>query len=379
MSRIGNSKGGKKTSRELMLDAMLGNPTERIPCMPQICTDLAIRIYEQDNPGDWIDGLRRSLNDPDWAYEQVIRLVEDIDCDGVRIFVNTAPGKIVRKGDELYVLDESDDCQIGKINVMGGGGFIPDKQLPPIQTLGDAKKRLNEMVQAFSPEKMAWLKEMREKLPDRFVASKPGCVTINTYIELRGGPEKAMMDFFERPDFVSSVMEMQAEAIIERGERLLPTGIDALYIEDAYASLLGPKHLKKFCMPSLQLFCKHFEESGIPIYIHVCGNVNPILEMLAETGVQAVEPLDPLGGVSVADAKDRIGDRVTIMGGLSTNMLRWGTPAEVKTEAVQKCREGGPFNYILAAGCSVPPETSLKNLRAMVDVAKKSQWKRDIF
>jgi uroporphyrinogen decarboxylase len=226
---------------------------------------------------------------------------------------------------------------------------------------------------------MAWLKETRAKLPDRFVASQPGCITVNTYFELRGGPERAMMDFYERPDFVSGVIEMQVEAMIERGERLLPTGIDALYIEDAYASLIGPKHFEKFCLLPLQVFCRHFKDSGVPIYIHVCGNVNRILEMLADTGVQAVEPLDPLGGVSVADAKKRIGDRVTIMGGLSTNTLRWGAPQEVKTEAAQKCLEGGPMNYILAAGCSVPPETSLDNLRSMVDVAKKSLWKQDIF
>jgi uroporphyrinogen-III decarboxylase len=52
--------------------------------------------------------------------------------------------------------------------------------------------------------------------------------------------------------------------------------------------------------------------------------------------------------------------------------LRWGAPQEVKTEAAQKCLEGGPMNYILAVGCSVPPETSLDNLRSMVDVVKKA-------
>ena len=91
--------------------------------------------------------------------------------------------------------------------------------------------------------------------------------------------------------------------------------------------------------------------------------------MLADTGVHVVEPLDPAGGVSVADAKRRIGDRVALMGGLSTLTLSNGTPEEVRAEAIQKCREGGPHGYILAAGCMVPPETPLENLQAMVDVA----------
>ena len=47
------------------------------------------------------------------------------------------------------------------------------------------------------------------------------------------------------------------------------------------------------------MFCAHFRRTGILIYIHVCGNSTPILEMLADTGVHTVEPLDPMGGVSV--------------------------------------------------------------------------------
>jgi uroporphyrinogen decarboxylase len=141
--------------------------------------------------------------------------------------------------------------------------------------------------------------------------------------------------------------------------------------------MIGPQHFERFCMPPLQSFCHHFNDRGIPIYIHVCGNANPILEMLAETGVQAVEPLDPLGGVSVADAKRRIGDRVALMGGVSTDTLRWGSPENVTSEAVQVCREGGPHGFILAAGCQIPPETPLENLRSMVNVANRTLWKSD--
>jgi uroporphyrinogen-III decarboxylase len=97
--------------------------------------------------------------------------------------------------------------------------------------------------------------------------------------------------------------------------------------------------------------------------------------MLADTGAAVVEPLDPLGGVQVADAKRRIGQRVALMGGLNTLTLADGTPEEVRDEAIQKCREGGPHAYILAAGDMVPPGTPLANLQAMVNVARLSLWR----
>ena len=97
--------------------------------------------------------------------------------------------------------------------------------------------------------------------------------------------------------------------------------------------------------------------------------------MLADTGAHVVEPLDPLGGVEVADAKRRIGQRVALMGGVNTLTLADGTPDEVRAEAIRKCREGGPHGYILAAGDMVPPNTPLANLQAMVDVARFSLWR----
>ena len=233
------------------------------------------------------------------------------------------------------------------------------------------------MEREFTDEKMDLLRQARARVPDLFVASSPGGITMNTYATLRGR-EQAMVDFYERPDFVAAVMDMQAEAMIRRAEKLLQTGIDALYIGDpaASASLISPRHFEKFCLPPYRKFCRHFQSTGILIYLHICGNARPILDMMADSGAQVVEPLDPLGGVSVADAKRRIGHRVALMGGVNTLTLADGTPADVRAEAIQKCREGGPLGYILAAGDMVPPGTPLANLQAMVEVATRSLWRR---
>ena len=97
--------------------------------------------------------------------------------------------------------------------------------------------------------------------------------------------------------------------------------------------------------------------------------------MMADTGVHVIEPLDPLGGVSVAGAKKRVGHKVALMGGLNTLTLARAAPEEVQAEAIQKCRKGGPYGYVLAGGDMVPPDTSMANLRALVEVATKSLWK----
>jgi uroporphyrinogen-III decarboxylase len=364
-------------SRELMAAAMRREPAERIPTMPQIWFDQALRVYAKVDGGqDWIESLARCIETPELIYDYVIRITEDAGCDGLRLFVLPDPMQVVRLGDDLIVVDRETDERSGRIDVMGGAAFVPDRPAPPVESLDEARSALEDLARDLTDEKIEALRRARARVPDLFVASAPGGITVNTYMNLRGS-EQAMADFVERPDFVAAVFDMQVEAMIRRSEALLAAGIDALYIGDAAASasVINPKHFARFCLPAYRKFCEHFRSRGTLIYIHVCGNSNPILEMLADTGAHAVEPLDPMGGVSVADAKDRIGGRVALMGGVSTLVLAQGTPKEVTSEAIRKCREGGPDGYILAAGDMVPPVTSLVNLQAMVDVARNSLWR----
>lgn len=372
----GQTPPGPRTGRALLRAAMRREPTPRIPCMPQICHDTPVRLYAGAQDGDWIDGMARCMENPGLVYDHVIRLVEQVDCDGLRLFVKPEPRRVRRSGDTLIVLDAG-GRRVGVVDLQGGGGLVPDRPAPPVETVAEARRRCEAMAAAYSGEAIALLRKARERVPDRFVASSPLGMTMNTYTTLRGR-EQAMVDLYERPGFVRAVMDIQVEAAILQGERLLGAGIDAFYIGDpaASASLISPAHFREFCLPAYQRFCRHFKgRHDILVYIHVCGDSRPILEMLADTGADAVEPLDPLGGVSVAEARRRIGGCVALMGGVNTLTLADGSPGEVCAEAVRKCREGGPRGYILAAGDMVPPGTSLANLQALVNVAKDDLWR----
>ena len=362
--------------RELMRAAMRREATERIPTMPQICHDVAVRIYAEEDGRDWIDGMKRYLEEPSTISDYVIRLVEDIQCDGLRLFLHADPLKLQRSGDDLIVLDPKTGERTGKVDLYGGGHPVFDRTSPPIETLNDARKILDGSVAALTDEAIETLRRTRARVPHLFAAGVPGGMTLGRYSDLRGR-EQTYVDLFERPDFVRAVLDMAVEATIRRAEKLLKADFDAFYIGDpaASASLISPSHFEKFCVGPYQKFCDHFKNYDVLIYIHICGNSKPILEMMADTGTHVIEPLDPLGGVSVADAKKRVGHRVALMGGVNTVTLSRGTPEEVQAEAIQKCREGGPYGYVLAAGDMVPPDTSMANLRAMVDVATKSLWK----
>ena len=91
---------------------------------------------------------------------------------------------------------------------------------------------------------------------------------------------------------------------------------------------------------------------------------------MAESGVDCIEPLDPLGGVEVADAKKRIGHCVSLMGGVNTVTLINGTAEEVYKESVKCCRDGAAGGgFICAAGDMVPDFAPVENVLAMIKAA----------
>ena len=358
------------TSRELLIRAMMGEKVERIPTMPQLCHDTAVRLYEDD----WIEGMRRCVEDPPLIYDHVIRLCRELRCDGLRLFPLSPPARTIREGDEVFQVDADSGEAIGQCDLHGGGWIMPLRPPPPIETIEDAEQAV--AATRYSDEQIDLIRDARGRVPDLFLVGKPGGLSLDPYTELRGR-DNAYEDLILRPDFVRQVHDMLLEVSVENGRRLIEAGVDAFYIGDAASSssLISPKHFAEFSLPVYQEFCRCFADDDVLIDLHVCGNISPILELMADSGVCCIEPLDTLAGVSVADAKRRVGDRVVLMGGVHTMTLCSGTPEEVRQESIRCCLEGGPERYILATADMVPPGTPLANLEAMVAVARDSLWR----
>jgi len=112
--------------------------------------------------------------------------------------------------------------------------------------------------------------------------------------------------------------------------------------------------------------------------IHAHGRLDAILEMIAETGADALEPLETLplssADVTLADVKKRIGDRMCLMGAVQAVTLERGTPEEVRRqvrEAIEVAAPGGGFVLLPTAAPFMVPlaEQVLTNAEAMYRAA----------
>lgn len=363
------------TGRKRMRVAMCGKCPDRIPAMPQICFGHAVNIF-YDN---YRKGIADVIEKPSLHHELILKIARHYQVDGLRLFLLPEPYKVVDDGQTMTIQHPNSDQSIGKVDVLGGGAVILDKP-----ELVECKEDVDNITVRESKDLLLTdayviLKKSVETAhkDNFFVASSPIGFTMNNVSSLRGR-QRALLDLIMNPDLVRRIMDKSVAIAIEQGKALLKCGVDALYIGDpsSSASLISPAHFEEFCLPTYKTFCDEIHKiDGALIYLHICGNSRPILEMMADSGVDGIEPLDPLGGVEVADAKKRVGHRVALMGGVNTVTLAEASAQQVYEESVKCCRDGGENGgYILAAGDMVPDFSPQENVRAMIKAAREYQY-----
>ena len=179
---------------------------------------------------------------------------------------------------------------------------------------------------------------------------------------------------------IHAVMEKGAARSIERGKFNLDLGLRILRLNDSMGnmSLISPQHWREFIFPHMKTVCDdlHHYSPDVRIYCHICGDIMPIIELLAEAGLDCIAPLDPLGGFSVADARRAVGDKMILMGGIDTLSFINSTEDQITAEAQRCLQEGtvGRSRFILGSGCVVPRGTNKEMLQAVSAVANKSEF-----
>ena len=182
------------------------------------------------------------------------------------------------------------------------------------------------------------------------------------------GVSRIMMDFYDAPSFVRDLVSFVVEVELAFARAQVEAGADYIGMGDAAASLMGPEHYREFVWEAEKRCVREIHRMGVPVRLHICGNITPLLGMLAEVEADLVD-LDSM--VSVRAARDALGPVRCLAGNINPVAdLRNGTPQSV-AKALNACfRDAGGAAYAVAAGCEVPRDTPAQNLLEMARFAQ---------
>jgi uroporphyrinogen-III decarboxylase len=373
------------TPKQRLFRAFSGQTVNQIPYFPKIWIDLAAALTGIN--------LCDIIEDPELAMKVVIDAAILVNADGARQFLFPAR-RTEAEGDTVYEIDEN-GRRLGTIDMAGGlatqliddayfriddPAFIAHyrnwkTKSPLVQSINDAQ-RIAVPTKDFY--KLAGYGLMQRKMI-AYAGERVSLVgdldspTLSYYIAFRG-MENGLIDLFDQPELVQAVLEKGTACSIERGKFNIDVGHRILRLNDSMAnmSLISPEQWKQFVYPHFKTVCDelHRYNPECRIYCHICGNVLPIVDLLVEAGLDAIAPLDPLGGFTISQVRERIGDDMVLMGGINTLSFIQSSPEQIQAEA-RACIEQGDVNhsrFILGSGCVVPRGTNQEILRSVAAV-----------
>jgi MtaA/CmuA family methyltransferase len=181
------------------------------------------------------------------------------------------------------------------------------------------------------------------------------------------GINNLMLDFYDDAAFVRDLFTFVVEMELRFARAQIEAGADIIGIGDAAASLVGPEIYQEFVWPMEKKLVDGIHGLGAMVRLHICGNTRRILKGMGQLGCEIVDLDYPS---PIAEGRDQMGPHQVLLGNINpVQILRNGTPEKV-TEAVAKCHADAGRRYIVGAGCEVPRDTPVPNLRAMCDYAK---------
>ncbi len=188
------------------------------------------------------------------------------------------------------------------------------------------------------------------------------------------GFQNFCLSLYLQEELVGKIFQKIGEVQIQGAKKLLEIPkIGGLWVVDdlSYGSgpMIDPKFLRKYVFPWYEELASIAKKQDLLFFVHSDGNIWQIMEDLITIGFNAIHPIDPTS-MDINEVKERVGQRIGIIGNIHTDLLASGTPEEVMELTRKRIREIAPGGgYALGSGNSVPNWVRFENYQAMRETA----------
>jgi uroporphyrinogen decarboxylase-like protein len=360
--------------------ALSGGTPDRVPTLPKIWVDLAAALTGTDPIS--------AIEDPLLAARIVVEAAIDVGADAARLF--HFPPRKTRLEDGIVVEIDARGRTLGPIDMEGGlATQLVDEYTLPLEdpfrmaflsawtSPRPLVKNLADVDRIAVPDKTFYeqagcadrQRQILALAADRIaLAGDLGSATLAFSVLVRN-MNNALVDLIEEPRLVDAIMDKGMAIVIEKGKFFIDNGVNILRLNDSVAnmSVISPRAWRRFIGPRFKMICDelHGYAPEAMVYCHICGNVQPVIEDLVETGLDCIGPLDPLGGLDCARVRELAGGRIALMGGVNTLLFasdRTDRIADETGRCIRAAGAGGAF--IVGSGCALPRNSRRRNLAA---------------
>jgi len=221
---------------------------------------------------------------------------------------------------------------------------------------------------------------MAAKVARKMVGDKYLIASFNsggTYgIPERNSFEEFTFALYDKPDDLHRQAKKRIEKEVLWCKRMIDAGIELIVLNEDYCynsgPYISPKMFEEFVTPYLCWVVKELKEAGAHVMIHTDGNIMPIIDQLLEAKPHALQSLDPMAGVDIAEVKRLYGDQVCLMGNVNCSLLQEGTKDEIMENSRYAIQNAGPGGgYIFSSSNVIFKGMPLEHYYYMLEALEK--------
>jgi len=136
--------------------------------------------------------------------------------------------------------------------------------------------------------------------------------------------------------------------------------------------IIKPKVYAEMILPHFKEVIQGYKSLGLIVIKHSDGNIRPLLDGWLDAGIDCLDPIDPGGGLDMAEMKVQYGDRICLKGNIDcTGNLCDGTPEQVDEEVRVCIEKGGRGGLIVSSSNTIHRGVRPENFKAMIDAVRR--------
>jgi len=183
-----------------------------------------------------------------------------------------------------------------------------------------------------------------------------------------------LMGMADDPEWVRDMAETYARLIIDLQTMLfeqegLPDGV--WYYEDlGYkgAPFMSPAMFREIIQPSYAKTIGFAHSLGLPVIMHSCGYVEPLVPGLIEAGIDCLQVIEVKAGMDLLKLHRLYGEKIAFMGGIDVRVLSTNDRSLIDAELEAKIpivKLGN--NFVLHSDHSIPRTVDYETYRYFID------------
>lgn len=190
------------------------------------------------------------------------------------------------------------------------------------------------------------------------------------------GMENFLMDLILDKESAKKLIDITLEHNIEIAKNAIKMGADFIILGDDYGTTNGtifsPSIFEELMLPGLEKIVSEIKASGGHVIKHCCGDINGILDMLVESGIDAIHPLDQTASMDIGKVQKKYSELVVIGGIDCGELLTNRSIKEVEAETKNILQNISIFEgHIMSSSNTIHSRVKPENYMAMVNIVKK--------